>query len=149
MNYSARDVEIMTATLYGEARGSTYADQEAIAWVIRNRADIDIGRDGKPDWWGEGIAGVCLAPWQFSCHNESDPNRAVLRALTLPAALSDPAYRSCLRAALTVLGTRSGAPVPLVGVTHYFVAKMAPPAWTKGATCVGAIGAHLFYRDVR
>lgn len=56
--------------LWGEARGKSLAGQIAVAWTIRNRVN-----DGKAkSWWGEGYAGVCQKPYQFSCWNRNYPN---------------------------------------------------------------------------
>jgi N-acetylmuramoyl-L-alanine amidase len=59
--------DTMGRTIWGEARGESRSGKIAIGWVIRNRAEIDLLNDGAPDWWGEGIIGVCKRPGQFSC----------------------------------------------------------------------------------
>jgi spore germination cell wall hydrolase CwlJ-like protein len=70
MTASEKDRDILARTLWGEARGEGLAGQIAVAWTIRNRVN-----DGKAkSWWGEGYAGVCLKPYQFSCWNKNDPN---------------------------------------------------------------------------
>src|SRR3546814_20461789 len=76
MIYSADDIEALSRTLYGEARGDDWRGKVAVAWSILNRATIDLHNDGTPDWWGEGVAGVCRKPWQDSCWNANDPTRA-------------------------------------------------------------------------
>jgi hypothetical protein len=43
------------------------AGQVAVGWTIRNRVEMDLDKDGRPDCWGEGYEGVCRAPGQFSC----------------------------------------------------------------------------------
>jgi len=59
------DVEIVALTIIGEARGEPVEGQIAVANVIRNR-NIKVG---IKHYWE-----VVLAPKQFSCWNESDPN---------------------------------------------------------------------------
>ena len=74
MAVTEKDRDILARTLWGEARGEGPAGQIAVAWTIRNRVF-----DGKEkSWWGEGYAGVCQKPWQFSCwnRNSSDYCRA-------------------------------------------------------------------------
>jgi len=72
MTSTDKDRDILARTLWGEARGEGLAGQIAVAWTIRNRVF-----DGKAkSWWGEGYAGVCLKPWQFSC---LEPERSQLR----------------------------------------------------------------------
>jgi hypothetical protein len=39
---------------------------------------MDLNNDGKPDWWGEGYAGLYQKPYQLSCWNKNDPNFAYL-----------------------------------------------------------------------
>ncbi|HJR27754.1 MAG TPA: cell wall hydrolase, partial [Pseudomonas sp.] len=70
MTATEKDRDVLARTLWGEARGEGLPGQIAVAWAIRNRVN-----DGKArSWWGEGYAGVCQAPYQFSCWNKSDPN---------------------------------------------------------------------------
>ena len=70
MPVTEKDRDILARTLWGEARGEGAAGQIAVAWTIRNRVF-----DGKTNsWWGEGYAGVCQKPYQFSCWNKTDPN---------------------------------------------------------------------------
>ena len=146
MSYTARDIQILARTLYGEARGESWAGKVAVAWVVRNRAELDLHNDGKPDWWGEGIAGVCLKPWQFSCWNADDPNRDKLLKVT-PA---DPFFRECLAAAAAVLGNIE--PDPTAGATHYHTtarptwATAWPPKWADGQSIVATVHNHQFYR---
>src|SRR5688572_17412765 len=81
IDFTESDVDAMARTLYGEARGEPEAGQIAVAWVIRNRVTTDLRGDKKPDWWGEGVQGVCVNPSQFSCWRTDDPNRAKMLAL--------------------------------------------------------------------
>lgn len=82
MTATEKDRDILARTLWGEARGEGLAGQIAVAWTIRNRVN-----DGKAkSWWGEGYAGVCQAPYQFSCWNKNDPNYQFLSgAKPIPA----------------------------------------------------------------
>lgn len=136
----ATDLDIMARTIYGEARGESQIGRIAVGWVIRNRAEMDLGNDGLPDWWGEGIKGVCQRPWQFSCWNQNDPNRAKLLTVTH----KDAAFKACLTAARDVLlGSMAD---PTGGATHYHTASVAPP-WAKGLKHT-TVGRHRFYKDV-
>ena len=75
MNISDNDLTIMAKTIWGEARGESQQGQEAVAWVIRNRAQ-------RGGWWGNSIREVCLKDQQFSCWNNNDQNRAKMDALS-------------------------------------------------------------------
>ncbi|WP_219097748.1 cell wall hydrolase [Pseudomonas sp. UMAB-40] len=134
------DIDILARTLWGEARGESQAGMEAVAWTIRNRVF-----DGKAkSWWGEGYAGVCQKPWQFSCWNANDPNSPYLRgAKPIPAG----EYKKALAAATAVVN--GSVPDPTGGATHYYATTMPkPPTWVKGATQTLKLGHHVFFKNV-
>ncbi|MEK9724321.1 MAG: cell wall hydrolase, partial [Rhodospirillaceae bacterium] len=106
------DEETVARTVWGEARGEPFNGKIAIAWVIRNRVELDLHGDEKPDWWGEGYEAVCLKPWQFSCWNANDPNREKLLAVTD----ADAMYRDSLDAARLVIAGKVDDPTG--GATH-------------------------------
>lgn len=135
--------DIMARTICGEARGEGRLGRIAVGWVIRNRAELDLdGRPETPNWWGEGIEGVCKRPGQFSCWNEKDPNRPKILALTR----KDFIYLECLDAALSVL---SGEVLdPTRGSTHYHAAHVHP-SWANAHKPATIVGNHLFYNTVR
>lgn len=126
--------DILARTLYGEARGESVRGIEAVAAVVMNR----VARGG---WWGNSVETVCRKPWQFSCWNETDPNRAKLER----ADESDRVFRICVRIARRAI---SGSVAdPTEGATHYHTSTCAP-AWAKGKIPSAEIGNHLFYNDV-
>lgn len=105
--------DVLARTLWGEARGEDRRGREMVANVIMNRVNLDLGRDGKPDWWGEGVIAVCLMPFQFSCWLPRDPNRKKLLAVTE----ADPVFRECVEiASAAIAGT---LPDYTGGATHY------------------------------
>jgi len=132
------DLDVMARTVYGEARGEIPAGQVAVAWCIRNRAEIDLGHDGKPDWWGEGIGGVCLKPYQFSCWLPDDPMFPKIKAARAVQ------LAGCLQACFSVLVGE--APDPTGGATHYYADRIPTPKWAVAKTPVAVIGAHRFFR---
>jgi len=140
MTVTDQERDILARTLWGEARGESPAGQIAVAWTIRNRVF-----DGKvKSWWGEGYAGVCQKPWQFSCWNKSDPNYAYLSGVkTIPAAQ----YAQALKAADQVMAGTT--PDPTGGATHYYATTMPkPPVWAKNAKQTLKLGRHVFFKDV-
>ena len=144
MTVTERDRDILARTLWGEARGEDLIGQIAVAWTIRNRVEMDLHNDGKPDWWGEGYAGVCLKPWQFSCWNKNDPNYPYLSG-TKPIPFREFA-RAQIAADHVIAGT---APDPTGGATHYYSTTMPnAPKWTEGATRTLRLGHHVFFADV-
>lgn len=152
---TAQEIEILARTIYGEARGEPLRGRVAVAWVILNRTRADIGADGKPDWWGEGIIGVCCKPWQFSCWNENDPNRAKLTAVSL----DDDVFREChaiatLTAKVAGKGDADLEPLfsdPTGGAVAYVTRALLdrnPPAWARDRAPDAWIGNHAFFREV-
>ena len=141
LQYSSHDVTILARTIDGEAEGESLEAKIAVGWAIRNRAEIDLWGDNRPDWWGEGIAGVCLKSGQFDCW--SDANRVRLLAATP----DKPGYRDCLVAAALVLG--EDTPDPTFGSTHYYNPSIVPePKWARGKTAVVKKDQQLFFNDI-
>lgn len=138
------DLEVLARTLWGEARGERTVGMVAVAWTIRNRVDMDLNHDGKPDWWGEGYTGVCKAPYQFSCWLPNDPNYPYMAGTKqIPStemALATAAAQS------VVTGVVSD---PTRGATHYHATSIKPPKWTVNAKHTTTIGRHAFYKDVK
>ncbi|MDK9721652.1 MAG: cell wall hydrolase [Rhodospirillales bacterium] len=133
-------VDILARTLWGEARGESKAGREAVARVVLNRVAHARAKGGR-FWWGGDIVSVCLKPWQFSCWNANDPNRAKLEAVQEGNKLFD----QCLRIAKSAVGGELEDSVN--GATHYHVEGLSPP-WAKGREPVAKLGRHVFYKDV-
>lgn len=129
------DLDILSRTIYGEARGEPFEGKVAVGRVIINRSNSN-------KWFGGAtIARTCQMPWQFSCWNPNDPNRAKLLAVSK----DKPSMQNCIRAAEAA--ERGEGPEWLVGCTHYHTTAIAPK-WAKNQKPVGQIGAHLFYRNI-
>ncbi len=93
---------------------------------------------------GEGYAGVCQKPYQFSCWNKSDPNFAYLSgAKKIP-------FRELAQARIAADQVVDGkVSDPTGGATHYYATTMPkPPTWVKGAKQTLALGHHAFFKDV-
>lgn len=145
LSQTLSDRQAVALTLFGEARGESLDGQIAVASVLRNRL-----LDGR---WGQSLTAVCLAPWQFSCWNEADPNRPLLLQLAqqLGAPLSpdpiDPVLRRCLWIADGVV--TGVLPSTVKRATHYYaVALRDTPRWAKTGSLVGRVGGHLFFERV-
>lgn len=134
------EIDTLARTVWGEARGETAQGKLAVAYVIMNRVNMDLHGDGRPDWWGEGIVGVCCRDRQFSCWNHNDPNRVKL----MEATLADPVFAQCMIAAITA--AHRLAPDPTQGATHY-LAKGTETAWSRGKPYL-SIGRHKFYAGI-
>lgn len=125
--------EILALTLWGEAADRPVRAIEALAALVMNRV-----RAGLPHW-GQGVAGVCRAPFQFACWNRNHPRHARLREIPP----GDPVFAICRRVAARAL---SGTlPDPTGGATHYHAAE-AIPGWAIGRPAVAEIGGLCFYR---
>lgn len=134
------DVDTLARTIWAEARGEGVAGMEAVAAVVMNRVNADLGNDCRPDWWGEGVEAVCRKPWQFSCWNANDPN---LAKLVRVRATDDPWFAHAIEIARRAI--RGELPDPTNGATHYHT-RAAKPKWAQGRAPSAVIGGHLFYR---
>lgn len=131
------DTQILARTVWGEARGEGAAGMQAIANVVRNRANSGI------TWWGNDIRSCCLKPWQFSCWNKNDPNRPKLLSVTE----DDPQFAQCLDFARSAAAGQISDNTN--GATSYYDARMpTPPVWSVGKEPCAIIGHHRFYKGV-
>ena len=122
----------MTRTVWAEARGEIPEGWTAVAWVIRNRVE-------DPAWWGNTPKGVCQKPWQFSCWNTNDPNRAKLLALPV----TDQLYVSIKNVCQHVLDGLISDPT---GGADYYEVIGVNAKWAVGQTPVATIGHQQFYK---
>lgn len=132
-----QEIDIVAATLWGEARNQGEQGMRAVASVIENRR--------RQSYRGKATAAaVCLDPWQFSCWNANDPNLPRLRRLS---SQPDAQYLLARRIAAEV---QQGS---LADITrkarHYYAASLRPPAyWSRGKSPCVVIGDHLFFNDI-
>jgi len=127
---------LMTACIFGEARGEPYDAKVAVAWVIKNR----LKKDG---WFGKNLKEVILKPYQFSCFNENDPNKEKMKNPLEYEPFS--VWVECYKVAKEVEAEK--IPDPTDGATHYFDESLAknPPAWAKKLQFKKKIGRFYFY----
>lgn len=135
MNFNQYDIDTLTRTIYGEARGEIREGKIGVAWVIRNRASRSafagnlVGSPGA-------IARVCRAPWQFSCWNADDPNLPKLLAMKVAGSDED----------AIAFGVMGNTPDPTNGADHYH-AKNITPYWAAHMRKTVVIGNHVFYNS--
>ena len=143
------DPQILTLTIYGEARGEPIEGQIAVGCVIRNR--VQVGR------WGASYAKVCLAPWQFSCWRPEGGREnyetvvaaaeMLVRSTTLP---DDQMLRQCAWVSQGIIGHWIQDTVK--DATHYLTADLharRPPVWAVGQVPACRIGAHVYFAGIR
>ena len=128
---NASELDVLTATLYAEARGEPVEGQEWVVWVIKNRAALN-----RSYWGGPTIRGVCLEPGQFECWTGRDQ-----------ISIGDPdVYRQCKALAQRVLASSRD---PTGGCDHYNNPdKEGYPSWTNNCRRIRAIGDHQFYKSI-
>lgn len=132
------DYFVYTGTIYGEIRGGTLQAKQNVAQAILNRHSAEIVHDSTV-----GIKDVCLARLQFSCWNDTDPNRAeILRAYR-----ADPKiWAMCAQVAWAALNGEN--PDRIDGARNYYATwmRIAPP-WAKPPAVVTLNdGFHVFIR---
>lgn len=134
------DRVVLALCVWGESRGEPVEGQIAVACVVRNRFKLK----GTGSW-----AGICLAPEQFSCFNDDDPNSGpIARAsVSLMTSMPTPELAQALWIADGVMS--GGAKDNTVGATHYLVTallKSKPPSWADGQPVLVTIGQHSFLK---
>lgn len=140
MNFSKGDLDVLSRTIYGEARNQPLDGQIAVGWVCRNRT-------ARPDRFGASVADVCLRPMQFSCWNRNDPNFIRIVTVNEP----DLAYAKAGAAARMVLADLASDPTQ--GADHYVTVQAPqgttvwPPSWAAFMRKTVVIGDHVFYRE--
>lgn len=130
---------VLALTVWGESRSEPVEGQIAVACVVRNRLKRVSGH------WRD----ICLAPAQFSCFNEGDPNAGPIARAAVNLMTSAPTPE--LAQALWVSdGVMSGAAKDNTNAaTHYLTTALLtskPPSWAKNHTVLAMIGAHSFLR---
>lgn len=135
---SPTDIDVLARTIWGESRGEDKIGKIAVANVVLNRA----AEAHNHEHFGDGtLAGACQAPWQFSCQNDTDPNKAKLLAVTA----EDPVFAECQQiasdAANGLLEDNTG------GASYYKVIGTYAP-WAEGKTPCFVHGHHEFYRNI-
>jgi len=129
-------INVLAATLYGEARGEPIEGLIACGCVVRNRV--------LAKQWDDNYVDVCLQPKQFSCWNDGDPNRAMCIKALMRGRRNDSAYVQCRWVAhgiiynMTIDNTN--------GANHYFNPTIVWPDWAANFHPVAKHGSHLFFR---
>lgn len=138
MDNPSSNLNILSATLYGESEPNNYGDAEAIARVIHNRVAWPY------EAWGMTHRATCLAPWQFSCWNGAivnTKNKDAIRASNrLKDLFIDGDIFGSLKSNLpqwfytcVTIASESIKKEPnLEGVTHYYANYAPMPKWARG-----------------
>jgi N-acetylmuramoyl-L-alanine amidase len=130
------DRTALALTMWGEARGEGMTGMQCVGNVIMNRA-------AAGDWRGKTPLQVCLKPYQFSCWNAGDPNRAILLALTEE---DEPNFAEVLDLADKLL---AGEVDDLTDGANAYYAEGSPvPDWANGNTPCHTEGHHLFFSNI-
>lgn len=118
-----QDLTCLARNIYHEARGSSYANQIAVAFVARNRS-IRYNRS---------ICQIIFEPNQFSWtrHRVRQPSET-------------DAWKRAQRIAYMVMSNDSVEDITR-GATHFYEVSMRrPPPWAAHGTLRRRIGAHVF-----
>jgi N-acetylmuramoyl-L-alanine amidase len=131
MTTKAEHIDTLARTLYGEAKPHDVQDATAIACVVMNRVAL-------PNWPND-VEAVCIQPYQFSCWNTSDPNRArIFRAAGIW-------FDKCVEIATQAVGKRLADTTKRS--THYHTPAVKP-AWSQGKKPVYSTSGHVFFNDI-
>ncbi|MAH04007.1 MAG: hydrolase [Alphaproteobacteria bacterium] len=138
MDVCEEELDTLARTIYGEARGEGMAGMQAIANVIMNRVAISE-RYKNGYWWGKGVIGVCKKPWQFSCWNKGDVNKAKIENIDFDG---DFVFAIALDIAEQAL---LGELEDITNGSTSYHADYVTPKWVKDDKPKATIGRHLFY----
>ena len=134
-------IEALALTIYGEARGESVEGQIAVANVVMNR--LLRSKQYKT------IQDVCFAPEQFSCWNETDPNRVILLELAEHLVLGDYTDMSLRQAVYIATGVINHSFIDNVKGSRYYLTATRynsnRPNWAMNPTNVEKIGNHIFF----
>jgi N-acetylmuramoyl-L-alanine amidase len=126
--------DVISRTIWGEARGTGAAGMRHVASVIMNRVR-------NPNRWGDGIVHICWAPNQFQCWNPGSSSLDKVKKVTV----ADPWFlmaSGIARAAVAgnLVDETNGAD------SFYAISMVQPPAWTKRARHTYSDGWHSFWK---
>lgn len=124
------DNVIAILNIWMEARGEERKGKVAVGEVMRNRL--------RTSRWGNTIAEVVLAPYQFSGWNTKDSNRVKAMLLDEYA----PSYIDCSEAWETSRMTRLTE-----GALLYCNLSVSQPVWATPDKLIVKIGSHSFFRE--
>jgi spore germination cell wall hydrolase CwlJ-like protein len=133
----AGPVDVLALTLWGEAAWRPVRAIEAVASVVMTRVRL-AAAPGGPTHLGQGVVGVCRAPFQFTCWHPGHPRHQALSESPQAAELA-----ACRRIAARALA--GALPDPTAGATHYHEAAVLP-RWALGVTPTATLGGLVFYR---
>ena len=129
-------VDVFALTLWAEAGTRSVRAIEALASVVMNR--VRRAEAGEAARWGRGVAGVCRAPFQYSCWNSRHPRHLMV----LAAPPGDPALALWRRSAPPAKAGRVADPTS--GATHPQPEEDLP-GWAIARTPCAELGGFLFY----
>ena len=128
--------DVVAKTIWGEARGEGVTGMQAVANVIANR----VNATSHNKEYGTGWTGVCKKPYQFSCWNAGDINKAQMLIVTD----LDSRYKEAKEIATKAI---SGELPDITGGATFYHAVGVNPAWNMGLLEKTAqIGRHVFYK---
>jgi len=128
----------LAQNVYYESRGSSLADQAAVADVVLNRVEdarypnsiCGVVKQGRQYASGQMIRNQCQFSWY--CDGKSDYPR------------DKEAWTKAQQIAYMMLYYKDYRGIT-EGATHYHADYVAPK-WAKDMTLIGRIGNHIFYR---
>ncbi len=137
--FSAHDIDILARTIYGEARGESYAGKQAVASVVMNRYKAAQRSTAKARQYGNTIAAICQKPYQFSCWLRGDPNYTLITTVKD----NDAVFVQCKQIASNAV--RGLIADNTNGADHYHTRAVAPD-WSAGRTPIAIHGTHRFFK---
>ena len=133
------DLEALTLTIWGEARGEPIEGQIGVAMVMRNRLlEHYCGAQSYVE--------VCTAHDQFSAWaQEREQMQTASQALVWTASqVWQPALRLAHQIAQATLDGKLADNTG--GANHYYASSIPAPQWALDQPVLAVLGAHRFYK---
>lgn len=136
--YHAKDLQCLTAMLYGEARGEDFVGKVGVAYTAKTRS---VKRT-------KSICQIVLRKWQYTALTQDKKLRNIAMTVGSKPKFNNPidakSWDDCeLVAHMVLSGTVDD---PTGGADHYYEpTKVAKPAWAKVMKKTLHHGGHKFY----
>ena len=135
------EIDILARTIYGEARGE-YGRRDGGMAALIAVGNVVMNRLKAKTWYGLTLKEICQKPFQFSCWNRQDPNRALIMSSQIE---QEPIFKICREVAQQVVTYQW--PDLTQGSDHYYALTLSnPPAWSQQAQPRLKLGQHVFFK---
>lgn len=141
ISINTEEIDVLARTIYGEARGE-YGRRDGGMAALIAVGNVVMNRLKAKTWYGLTLKEICQKPFQFSCWNRQDPNRALITSSQIE---QEPIFKVCREVAQQVATHQW--PDLTQGSDHYYALTLSkPPAWSQQEQPRFKLGQHVFFK---